>query len=178
MPISLILAQADSGASGIGALGISLSAFLIQLVTFVIVFFILKRFAFTPIAKVLNDRRKTIDDGVKMGEKLAEEREKLDKEVAKVMREARAEADKIIATSHKEGREVIREAEKAAARKADNIIADAEIRINEETERAKRKLEKDIVGLVSEATEAIVGEKVDTKKDAAIIDKILKDRTK
>ena len=39
-------------------------------------------------------------------------------------------------------------------------------------------LEKDIIGLISEATEAIVGEKVDMAKDGEIIDKILKRRAK
>ena len=175
--IHMLIHVADSS-SGIGALGISLSAFIIQLLTFVFVFLLLKKFAFKPIIKLLNDRRKVIDDGVKMGEKLAKEQAKFDVKLAEVMSKAREEADHIIATGHKEAREVVREAEKTAQRKADSILADAEVRINEESERAKRALEKDIVGLVSEATEAIVGEKVDPKKDAEIIDKILRSRVK
>ena len=70
----------------------------------------------------------------------------------------------------------MRDADKAAARKAEAMMADAEARIHEETAAAKQKLEKDIVGLVSEATEAIVGEKVDPKKDAEIIEKIIRKR--
>jgi F-type H+-transporting ATPase subunit b len=169
-------AHAAESASGLGALGINPAAFLIQLGTFVIVFFLLKKFAFAPIVRLLEERRKTIEDGVKMGQRMAKEREKLDEEVAAAMRDARHEADKIIATGHKEAREVIREAEKAAHTRAEHILADAEARIHEDTATAKRKLEKDIVGLVSEATEAIVGEKVDAKKDAEIIDKALKGR--
>ncbi len=170
--------EAHESASGIAALGISPAAFVIQLITFVFVFALLKRFAFGPIVRVLEERRKVIDDGVKMGQKLEKEREKLDFEVAKVMREARHEADKIIATGHKEAREVMREAEKTAHRKAEAMIADAEARIHEESQQSRRKLERDIVGLVSEATEAIVEEKVDPKKDAALIDKALKERKK
>lgn len=168
---------ADSS-SGIGALGVSASAFVIQLVTFVFVFLLLKKFAFTPIIKMLQDRRQVIEDGVKMGEKLSKEQAKFDAKLAETMSKAREEADHIIATGHKEAREVVREAEKSAQRKADSILADAEVRINEESEKAKRALEKDIVGLVSEATEAIVGEKIDPKKDAEVIDKILRSRIK
>lgn len=168
---------ADSS-SGLGALGISLSAFIIQLVTFMFVFAVLVKFAFKPIVKLLQERRKIIDDGVRMGEKLAKEQADFDAKLAKEMRKAREEADHIIATGHKEAREVVREAEKTAQRKADSILAEAEVRINEESERAKRALEKDIVNLVSEATEAIVGEKIDPKKDAAVIDKILRSRIK
>jgi len=172
-----LLYVADSS-SGIGALGISVSAFIIQLITFVLVFLLLRKFAFSPVIKLLQDRRKIIDDGVRMGEKLSKEQAKFDAKLNETMRQAREEADHIIATGHKEAREVVREAEKTAQRKADSILADAEVRITEESQRAKRALEKDIVSLVSEATEAIVGEKVDAKKDAEIIDKIIKSRVK
>jgi len=170
-----LLFAADS-TSGIGALGISGGAFVIQLVTFVLVFMLLRKFAFKPVIKLLEDRRRIIDDGVRMGEKLSKEQAKFDTKLAETMRQAREEADHIIATGHKEAREVVREAEKTAQRKADGILADAEVRINEESERARRALEKDIVGLISEATEAIVGEKVDAHKDSEIIHKIIKNR--
>lgn len=165
---------AHESASGIGALGISPAAFVIQLVTFALVFALLKKFAFKPIVKMLEERRKVIDDGVKMGLHMEKEKAKLDEEITKVMRDARTEADKIIGNGQKEAREIIREAEKVGARKVDTMLADAEARINEETEQAKRRLEKEIVGIVSEATEAIVEEKVDSAKDEKIIDKVLK----
>jgi len=174
----LFAADLGGNSSGITALGISWQDFVIQLITFVLIFFLLKRFAFKPIVKILEDRRKTIDDGVLLGRKLEKQREEMDEEVAKVMREARLEADRIIANGHKEAREVMREADKAAQRKAEALMADAELRIQEDTEQAKRGLEKEIVALVSEATEAIVGEKVDPKKDAEIIDKVMKGRLK
>ncbi|HLC91802.1 MAG TPA: F0F1 ATP synthase subunit B [Candidatus Saccharimonadales bacterium] len=175
--IHLLFASESAEAStGIGALGISGGAFLIQFLTFVLVFMLLRKFAFKPVIKLLEERRRVIDDGVRMGEKLTKEQAKFDTQLAETMSKARAEADHIIDTGHKEAREIVREAEKTAQRKADSILADAEVRINEESEQAKRALEKDIVGLVSEATEAIVGEKVDAKKDAEIIDKIIKNR--
>ncbi|HSW37083.1 MAG TPA: F0F1 ATP synthase subunit B [Candidatus Saccharimonadales bacterium] len=174
--IHLFFAAEAAQSSGIGALGISPSAFVIQLITFVLVFLLLKKFAFKPIVRLLEERRKVIDDGVKMGQRMEKERAKLDEEVTKVMRDARTEADKIIANGQKEAREIIREAEKVGQRKVDTMLADAEARINEETEQAKHKLEKEIVGMVSEATEAIVEEKVDPEKDAELIDKALKDR--
>lgn len=166
---------AEHAAEGL-PLGLDPKAFLIQLVTFVLVFMVLKRFAFKPITKMLEKRRQTIEDGVRLGQKLEKEKAKLDDEVARVMREARHEADKIIAAGHKDARAAIREAEKTAQVKAERILADAEERIGEETEHARRKLEKDLVGLVSEATETIVGEKVDAKKDAELVKKAMKGR--
>jgi F-type H+-transporting ATPase subunit b len=178
MNLTLFAAEAAHAeeATGLGALGVSAQAFVIQLVTFVFVFLLLKKFAFAPIGRLLEKRRQTIDDGVRLGQKLERQREKMDQEAAKITREARHEADRIIASGHKESREVLREAEKKANRKTEAMLADAEARIHEDIQAAKRKLEKDIVGLVSEATEAIVGEKVDPKKDAEIIEKVIRKR--
>src|SRR5688572_23203284 len=84
-------------ATGLAALGVSAEAFIVQLVTFVFVFLLLKKFAFKPIGNVLEKRRQTIDDGVRLGQKLERQREKMDQEAAKITREARHEADRIIA---------------------------------------------------------------------------------
>jgi F-type H+-transporting ATPase subunit b len=159
-------------------LGLSLSAFAVQLVTFIFVFFILKKFAFTPIVKLLEKRRQTIEDGVKLGEKMEQREAMLEEESNAVIRAARVDADHIIANAHKESREVLRKAEKDAKTKADSVLSEAQEKIEQETEHARRRLEKDIVGLVSEATETVVHEKVDAKKDAELIDRALKGRKK
>ncbi len=173
--IHMLLASAsEAEPTGIAALRLSFSAFLIQLISFIVVLALLKRFAFKPIIKMLEERRQVIDDGVKMGQRMEKEREKLDAEVTKIMRDARTEADKIIGNGQKEAREIIRDAEKVGVRKVDSMIADAEARIAEETEQSKRKLEKEIVGMVSDVTEAIVEDRVDATKDAQLIDKALK----
>jgi F-type H+-transporting ATPase subunit b len=166
--------EAAESVTGLEALGVNLTSFLVQLATFLLLFLILRRYAFTPIIKLLDKRHKTIDDGVRLGQKMEHERAKLNEEVARATREARYEADRIIANSHKEAREVVREAEKTAQRKAEAMLNDAQVRIEEEAKHARKNLEKEIVGLISEATEAIVEEKVDSKKDAELIDRVLK----
>lgn len=163
-----------SEASGIGALGVDGKAFIIQLVTFVLAFWVLKKFAFKPIMKVLDERRKVIEDGVNLGEEMKKERTTLEAQISEKMAEAREEADGIVAAAHENARELVREAEDKANTKADGILADAKNRIDQETARARQNLEKEMVTLVSEATEAIIGEKVDAKKDAALVERALK----
>jgi F-type H+-transporting ATPase subunit b len=162
--------------SGLGALGVDGKAFVIQLITFVLAFFVLKRYAFKPIIKVLTERRQTIEQGVKLGEEMQKERAKLDAQIEKALHEARQKADGIIAGAQDTGRQTIREAEEKARDKADGIIASAESRIEQDTARARKALEKEVVGLISDATEAIIGEKVDARKDAQLIEKALKGR--
>lgn len=157
-----------------GILGFSVEALIIQIVTFILIFILLKKFAFNKIIALLDQRHKVVNEGVRHGLRMKQEREKFEKETGKIAREARHQADEIISDAQKEARDIIREAEKAAHKKSEIMLKDTEERINEEVKQAKRKLERDVAELVSEATEAVVEEKVDAKKDAALIDKAIK----
>jgi F-type H+-transporting ATPase subunit b len=159
-----------ASSSGLGALGINGQAFLIQLVTFVIIFLVLKKYAFKPILKVLNNRR----DGVRIGEEMKQKRNELEQEISSKLSEARATADKMIIEVQKEARQIIISAEEAAKQKTEKILASADDQIKQDSLRARRGLEKELVGLISEATEVIIGEKVDAKKDAVLIERALK----
>jgi F-type H+-transporting ATPase subunit b len=170
-------AESAESSSGLSALGLDPTAFLIQLITFVLAFLLLKRYAFKPILKVLNERRETIEQGVKLGEDMRKEKAQLEEKIDKQLHEARQKADEIISAANDSGRQAIREAEEKAKLKADGIIQSAETRIVQDTARARKQLEKEMVQLVSEATEAIIEEKVDSKKDAQLIERALKGRT-
>lgn len=165
-----------SGSSGIGALGFDGQAFLIQLVTFTLAYLVLRRWAFGPITRLLNQRRETIEHGVKLGEDMQKEKAELEKQVQQQLHEARQEADKLIAGAQDTARETIREAEEKARTKADNIVAEAEGRIATDAARVRKGLEKELAGLVAEATEAVIDEKIDAKKDAQLIDRVLKEK--
>ncbi len=162
--------------SGLGALGVDGKAFVIQLVTFVLAYLVLRRYAFAPILKVLQERRQTIESGVALGEEMRQERAKLDDKIAQTIQETRKEADAIIASAQDAGRQAIRDAETKARAKADGILSAAESRIVSDTAQARKQLQKELVGLISDATEAIIEEKVDAKKDAALIERALKGR--
>lgn len=166
---------ADSS-SGLGALGVDGKAFVIQLITFVLAYFVLRRYAFGPILKLLRERRETIEQGVKLGEEMQREKAAFEEKVAKLLHEARAEADSIIAGAQDTARLTIREAEDKAREKAAAILADAENRIAQEAARVRTQLEKELVGLVAEATEAVLDEKVDSNKDTQLIERVLKER--
>ena len=169
-----VLTQFGDSSSGIGALGLNLSSFLIQLGTFIIAFLVLRKWAFEPILKVLKQRRDTIEQGVALGEKMQKEQAELEQKVTQIVRDARVEADKIIAEAGERGRQVMSEAEAKARQKAEGMLAAAEDRIDQDIKMARRKLETELSGLVAEAAEAVIEEKVDAKKDAALIDKALK----
>jgi F-type H+-transporting ATPase subunit b len=165
----------DSSASGIGALGVDVKALVIQLITFGLAYLVLRRYAFGPIMRVMQERRETIDKGVRLGEQMQKQQAELEAKIQKALADARVQADGIVAGANEEARATVRDAEDKARTKADGIFAEAEGRIAQDTQRARTKLEEELVGLISDATEAIIDEKVDAAKDAALIDRALKE---
>lgn len=170
------LTQFAESSSGIGALGLDGKALIIQLITFVLAYLVLRKWAFGPIMKVLNERRQTIEEGVRLGERMKQEQAELEAEVAKKLAEARKEADGIVNDANETSRQMIREAEDKARTKAAGIMQEAEDRIASETKRARKQLQGELVSLISDATEAIIGEKVDAKKDVQLIDRALQEQ--
>jgi F-type H+-transporting ATPase subunit b len=164
----------SDSSSGIGALGVDGKALVIQLITFVLAYFVLRRYAFKPILKVLQERRDLIEQGVSLGEQMKKDQANVEAEIATKLQEARAEADGIIASAEETSKQTVRDAEDKARQKAEGILKDADAKIASETQRARKSLEGELVGLISDATEAIIGEKVDAKKDAQLIDRALK----
>lgn len=170
------LTNFGNSSSGLGALGVDGKALIIQLITFVLALLVLKRFAFKPISKVLNERRELIENGVMLGEDMQKEKAKLDTKINAALNEARTQADGIVAAAHDSARDSVRDAETKAHEKADAILAEAKQRTLQDVARARKQLEQELVGLISDATEAIIDEKIDAKKDAALINRALKGR--
>lgn len=159
--------------AGIAALGIDPLAILAQAVTFLVLFWVVKKYALEKIVSSLEERRKTIDKGVKLGIQMEAERAKLEERIEESLRQTRVEADKIIANAHKEAGDILKSAEESAARKVDAMLADAHAKIEDDMKKAKQRLEKDMLGLVADATEIIIHEKLDAQKDESLIKRAL-----
>lgn len=159
--------------TGLAVLGIDPKALLLQLITFLLLFIILKRFAFKKIIAVLEERQKTINKGVDLGREMEAEKQRLDEKADKILHDARKEADKIIAEGHTQAGQIIKEAEKTAQRKVNAMLDEARAHISEDIIRTRKQLEKETLALVAEATEALIAEKMTPEKDQKLIARIL-----
>jgi F-type H+-transporting ATPase subunit b len=159
--------------TGIAVLGIDIKALLLQAGVFLILFVIVKKFALRGIVDALEKRRLTIDKGVTLGLEMKAAKDKFDDELKKMHHEARLRADEILVEAQKEANAMLKESEAVATKKAEGILNDAAKHIEQEMEAARKSLRGEMLQLVSEATEAIIQEKIDAKKDASIIDKVL-----
>jgi len=169
----LLIYFAAEEAGGIGALGLDVFAIAAQAITFLVLFYIIKKFALEKIVKTLEDRRKTIDQGVRLGIEMQAEKEQLEETIDAQLHKTRTETDKILVDAHQEAGAIIKQAEGTALEKVDGLIADAHVRIEDDVRRAKIELEKEMVKLVAEAAEIVLLEKIDANKDEVLIKKAL-----
>jgi F-type H+-transporting ATPase subunit b len=169
----LFLLFASEQKEGIAVLGIDPKAILLQAGTFIILFLIIKKFALKGIVETLEKRRETIDKGVELGIEMEAEKAKFDESLQKMQQSARVEAEKIIAEAHQEAGAIIKAGEDAATQKVDGMLKDASARIEREMQTARQELQAEMLALVSEATEAIIEEKLDKTKDASLIQRAL-----
>lgn len=160
-------------AGGISAVGLDPWALLAQAVTFLVLFWVIKRFALDKIVDTLEERRKTIDKGVRLGIHMQSEQDKLADTIELKLHEARQQADTIIAEANQEAGAILKNAEESAQHRGEKMLEDARARIEDDVQKAKRELEKEMVQLVAQATEIIIDEKLDAKKDSNLIERAL-----
>src|SRR4051794_18827488 len=117
MILSAILAETPAQGDLLGGFGINLWAFLSQLVSFGIVFFILAKFGFPIIQKTLEQRRAIIQEGVDNAERAKRDLAEANERATQILREARIQAQEAIA-----------QASKAAEREVQHIHEEAQAR--------------------------------------------------
>lgn len=173
--IQILAATEAAEPQGISALGLNPWTILAQGVTFLVFFLLVKKFALGKVVDTLETRRKTIEESLDKAEELNKQNEEAEKRVNSLLSDARKEAEEIVGKSREEAGTLISEAEKAAGDKAEKIIADGKLQIEAEVVKAREALKKETLGLVAQATEAVLGETVDAKKSEALIKKALKE---
>lgn len=157
----------------LSALGIDWKLLVVQGVAFLVLVWILAKFVYPALIKSIDDRRMAIEAGLKEAKESHEALEKAEAKIEKLLADARKEADEIVARSHQEASTMIADAEKGAKTRAERIVEDARNQLDADVVKARETLKKDAAQLVAQATEHIIGEKLDAKKDAALIERAL-----
>lgn len=172
---SLIVAS-ESNPGLLQALGIDGKLLLEQSLAFLILVAILAKFVYPALIKAIDNRRDQIEAGMKEAKEAGEALEKAEAKVADMLADARKEADDIIARSHKESAAQVAEAEDKAKARAEQIVKEARAQLDTDVAKARQALKKDTIELVALATEKIVKEKLDAKKDAGLITEALQEK--
>ena len=141
---------------------------------FLILVFLLAKFAWKPILKMVEERTKNIEDALNSAENAKKEMAGLKAENEQIMKEARAERDKIVREAREMKDKIIEESKETAKAEADKILAQARKLIDDEKRAAMNELKDQVASLSIEIAEKILTKELsDKKKQAELIDDIL-----
>jgi F-type H+-transporting ATPase subunit b len=115
--------------------------------TFLALLWLLKKFAWVPLLKALEERRASIEKSVEDAKKATAELQRVQEESARLLSEARAEAAGIVTRSRADADRFREEMRKKAAEDARVIVKNAEKEIQLETARAVAQLRTEAVDL-------------------------------
>ncbi len=157
----------------LNSLGINVKLLIAQIINFLILLIVLYKFAYGPVLKMLDDRTKKIEKGMKDAEASGKKLEEIAATEKGILEEAKLQA-----------KEIVKRSEDAAVTQAEEIVITAKEQTQKMIETATRQIEQEktkilaeakseIANLVMRATEKIIDEKLDSVKDKELIEKSL-----
>src|SRR5437016_9678896 len=167
--MDVIIAAATGGVTDIlretaDTFGWNWKLFLSQVISFCIVAFLLRRFAYKPILAVLDDRRRKIEEGQLNAEKIRKELAEAEKRYQEIVAKATADAQRMIDEARASSSHLAERKQQEAITAAEQILAKAKEAAALEHERQMQTLKRELGRLVVDTTAKVTG-KVLTPED-------------
>ena len=144
--------------------------------TFLVVFFTLKKFAWKPILSTLKEREKSIQDALDSAEKAKLEMAQLQASNEKILMEARAERDTLLKEARETKDSIINEAKTKAQKEATKLMQDARDAIQNEKAAALTELKNQVATLSIDIAEKILKSELSSAdKQKALVNNMLKE---
>lgn len=144
-----------------------------QIVSFLLLVWLLKAVAFKPILKALDDRRQGIEASISKAEADLEEAAKMREEYTAELKKARQEAHDLIAHASKVGEDKAQEIIAAAQAEAQNIREKAVADIQREKEKALAELRGHVVTLSVLAAQKVINKNIDESAQRQLVDEFI-----
>jgi F-type H+-transporting ATPase subunit b len=144
--------------------------------SFLILMFLLKKFAWSPILGAVKTRESSIKAALEAAENARNEMATLKADNDRVLKEARAERDEMLKEARDMKATIVSEAKNSAKEEADKLIASAKSVIENEKAAAISELKSSVGALSVEIAEKVLkAELKDADKQNAYISEMLKD---
>ncbi|RLT26966.1 MAG: ATP synthase F0 subunit B [Chloroflexi bacterium] len=173
LPVAAFAAEEEAG--GIAALGFSLPGLITQLVNFAILLVVLRVALYGPILKVLDERKRRIQEGIDRASEAASAAANSEVESRRAMEAARAEGQAAVARATEAAARLREELETRARAEADGIVARAREEIAQEREQAIEQIRREFADLAITAAERVIEQSLDRSAHQRLIDQVLAD---
>jgi F-type H+-transporting ATPase subunit b len=137
--------------------GVTWPKFLAQVILFLTVYLILKKFAFGPIIAIFEERRKTIEDAQANAEKIKRQLAESELRCQEILRKANSDAQRIIEEGRASSDATAQKHLQQAIKDAEGIIEKANENVELERARMVAEVKKEMVHLVVDTTSKVVG---------------------
>ena len=132
--------------------------------TFLLVVFLLIKFAWKPVLGMINERNKSIEDSLKLAETTKAEMAKLQADNERIIAEARKERDNLLKEAREMKDQMIAQAKSEASAEANKIMAAAKLSSENEKNQAMQDLKNQVATLSFEIAEKVIGKELENKK--------------
>jgi F-type H+-transporting ATPase subunit b len=171
----VVFAQSSSSSGGSGNFLVQpgLGVMIWTLVAFGVTLLILRRLAFPRIAEALDKRRRAIAESIDAAERTRIEADKLLSEYRERLREAREQADDIVARARKASDKLADEAKTDAKHTREEMMEQTRRDIEQETRRAIDQIRREVADLTVLATEKVTRKSLDDEDHRRLIEEAL-----
>lgn len=153
--------------------GINPVLLIAQIINFLIILYVLKRFLYKPVLTTLQNRQKQIKTSLDQVEEARQLLEKASDREKEMLKRAQTEAKKMLEETLTQKNQIIAEAETAAKDQTKKIISDAKKQIELETKEAQRKLTIEASGMVVEFLQKSIAQIFNEEDQQKVIKKAL-----
>jgi len=143
------------------------------LIAFLAALFILRKYAWPAITEALDKRQRAIEESIETAERARTEAAALLEEYRARLREARAQAEEIIARARKAGEVSEREAVEGARAKREELLEQTRRDIEAETRRAIQEIRSEVADLTILATEKVTRKTLDDDDQKRLVEEAL-----
>jgi F-type H+-transporting ATPase subunit b len=144
--------------------GFDWKIFFSQVISFIIVALVLRRFAYKPILAVLEERRKRIEEGLLNADKIKQQLAEAEQRHAEILAKANERAQNLIDDARVSAAHIADQKQQEAISAAEQIIAKAQEAVAIEREKTMADLKRELGRLVVDTTAKVTG-KVLTAED-------------
>ncbi|MBT3738757.1 MAG: F0F1 ATP synthase subunit B [Candidatus Marinimicrobia bacterium] len=148
--------------------------FIWTIITFLLLFFVLAKYAWKPLIKMLDDRESMIRSSLDDAEKAKLELERLNKESEAITAKARSEAQAILAESKTVAEKVKEDTIAKAKEQAIKISDDAQKQIQVEKDKAITDIKQEVVNLTLSVAEKLINKNLNDADNKSLIEESLK----
>jgi F-type H+-transporting ATPase subunit b len=140
------------------------------LIAFGITFFVLRRYAFGPIQKTIDERRDRIRQAVEEADSARNEARELLEQNRAILAQARSESAEILAEARRVSDAQLERAKQEAEAERQRRMEDTRRQIDAETARAIGQIRSEVADLTVEATERVVGKVLDSADQRRLVE--------